>query len=47
MRGIEIGVINRHTLAERTLRYRERWRWDPEGGSWWIEGGLPDLWAGE
>lgn len=47
VREIEIGVINRHTLAERTLRYRERWRWDPEAGSWWIEGGLPDLWAGE
>lgn len=46
VREIEIGVINRHTLAERTVRYRERWRWDEEAKAWWIEGGLPDLSAG-
>ncbi|HZH43513.1 MAG TPA: hypothetical protein VEY50_05475 [Lysobacter sp.] len=45
LREIEIGVINRHTLAERTVRYRERWRWDREAKAWWIEDGLPDLWG--
>ena len=46
-REIEIGVINRHTMAERTLRYTERWRYDAQARRWWIEGGLPDFWAGE
>ena len=46
-REIEIGVINRHTMAERTMRYTERWRYDAAAKSWWIEGGLPDFWAGE
>ena len=47
LRDIDIGVINRHTMAERGLRYRESWRWDPEAGTWWITGGLPDFWRGE
>ena len=46
-REIEIGVINRHNMAERTMRYTEQWRYDPEAGQWWVSGGLPDLWAGE
>lgn len=45
-RLIEIGVINKHTQAERTIRYREEWRWDPEKKTWWVRGGLPDFWAG-
>jgi hypothetical protein len=44
-RQVEIGVVNRHTLAERRVRYSERWRWDPEAKAWWIVDGLPDLWA--
>lgn len=44
-RQIEIGVVNRHTLAERRMRYTERWRWDPEAKAWWIVDGLPDLWT--
>ncbi len=47
LREIQIGVINRHTMAERTVRYTERWRWDAAAGRWWIVDGLPDLWAGE
>lgn len=47
VRLIEVRVINRHTQAERTLRYRERWRWDAEGKRWWLVGGLPDFWDGE
>ena len=46
MRDIEIGVINRHTQAERTVRYREEWRWDPIAKTWWLTSGLPDLWDG-
>jgi hypothetical protein len=36
MRDIEIGVINRNTLAERTVRYRERWRYDEAAKTWWL-----------
>ncbi|MGO1540647.1 MAG: hypothetical protein ACTHZI_10565 [Luteimonas sp.] len=46
-REIEIGVINRHNMEERSLRYTEEWRYDPESRQWWISGGLPDLWAGD
>ena len=46
-RQIELRVINKHTMAERTLRYLERWRWDPEAKRWWLVVGLPDLWNGE
>lgn len=47
LREVEIGVINRHTMAERSLRYTERWRYDAAAGTWWITGGLPDFWSGE
>ena len=46
-REIEIGVINRNTLAERTVRYRERWRYDEAAKTWWLTSGMPDLWQGE
>lgn len=47
VRVVEIGVINRHTMAERTIRYTERWRYDAQAGRWWLISGLPDFWAGE
>ena len=47
MRNIEIGVINRHTMAERTVRYLEQWRWDEDAKAWWLVSDLPDLWAGQ
>lgn len=47
MREIEIGVINRHTMAERTLRYVEHWRYDREARTWWLVNGLPDFWSGQ
>jgi hypothetical protein len=47
VREVEIGVVNRHTQAERTVRYREEWRWDDEDKNWWLTTGLPDLWDGE
>lgn len=46
-RRMEISVINRNTLAERTVMVSERWRWDAEGKRWWQAGGLPDLWQGQ
>ncbi|CBA17558.1 hypothetical protein XACN24_15185 [Xanthomonas albilineans] len=46
-REIELGVINRNTQVERSVRYRERWRWDAEAKTWWLQDGLPDLWNGQ
>ena len=46
-RSVEIGVINRHTQAERMVRYQERWRWDPKAKRWWQMAGLPDFWDGK
>lgn len=46
-RSINIGVINRHTLAERNVRYAEAWEWDAEAKTWWLIGGLPDFWEGQ
>lgn len=45
VRDVEIGVINRNTLTERTMRYRERWRYDAQARNWWLVTGLPDLWG--
>lgn len=47
VRDIDIGVVNRHTLAERSVRYREQWRWDKAAGRWLLMGGLPDFWDGQ
>ena len=47
VRDVEIGVINRNTQAERTVRYRETWRWDAKARTWWVTSGLPDLWTGD
>ena len=46
VRDVEVGAINRHTQAERTVRWREQWRWDPEARRWWQANGLPDFWDG-
>jgi hypothetical protein len=47
VREVEIGVVNRHTQAERTVRFRETWRWDEEAKNWWQTSGLPNLWDGQ
>ncbi len=47
VRNIEVRVINKHTLAERVIRYRERWNWDAQAKRWWLTGGLPDFWQGQ
>ncbi|MCA1714696.1 MAG: hypothetical protein LC715_06190 [Gammaproteobacteria bacterium] len=46
-REIQIGVINKHNMTERSTRYTERWRYDPQAKSWWLTVGLPDFWQGE
>lgn len=46
-RDIEIGVVNRHTLTERRVDYRETWRYDAAADRWWNTSGLPDLWDGD
>ena len=47
VREIDLGVINKHTMTERGMRYTERWHYDPEAKAWWQMNGLPDLWEGE
>jgi hypothetical protein len=47
LREVEIGVVNRNTMAERTLRYTEQWTFDPVRKTWWVSSGLPDFWAGQ
>jgi len=43
-RQVELGVVNRNTQVQRSVRYLEQWRYDPEAGRWWVSSGLPDLW---
>lgn len=40
---IELRLVNLHTQAERVLRVRETWRWDPAARRWWQSEGLPGL----
>ena len=47
VREVNLGVINKHTMTERSLRYTERWHYDPEVKTWWQMTGLSDLWQGE
>ena len=44
VREIQIDLVNRHTLTERSTRYTERWHFDPVTKTWWLVVGLPDLW---
>lgn len=43
---VEIRFVNRNTQVEKLVTDRQRWRWDPEAGRWWLASGLPDLGAG-
>lgn len=45
-RLVEIGLVNTNTMTERTVRYRETWRWDESKKAWWNTAGLPDVWQG-
>ena len=46
LRVEEIGVVNRNTMAERSIRYEERWRYDAPTKTWLVTSGLPDFWSG-
>lgn len=45
MRKVEISVVNRNTMAERGVRYEERWRYDVPSKTWLVTSGLPDFWS--
>ena len=44
LREIEIGVVNKYTMVERTVRYREQWHYDEAHKTWRQMSSLPDLW---
>lgn len=46
VREVDIGVTNRHTMANRNVRYTEEWAFDQGCQCWWLAAGLPDLWRG-
>lgn len=46
IREVEIDLVNRNTLAQRSVRYVERWRYDAASKRWWVVSGLPDFWQG-
>jgi hypothetical protein len=39
----QIGVVNIHTQAERTIVDHQTWRYDPEKKHWWLMSGLPPI----
>ena len=43
VREIQIEIVNRHTLMQRSTRYTERWHYDPATKTWWLAVGLPDV----
>lgn len=43
---VEIRVVNRHSMAERTIQDRQHWRWDKAAKRWWLLSGLPVLTGG-
>lgn len=40
---VEIRLVNRHTLVERTIEDHQLWRWDAQNKRWWLTTGLPRL----
>lgn len=40
---VEVRLVNRHTLVERTVLERQRWRYDAANKAWWLVSGLPRL----
>jgi len=47
IREIQIGIINKHNMTERSIRYTEMWRYDEVAKRWWVVNGLPDFWQGQ
>lgn len=45
-RAVRIELVNRHTLAQRSMRLTELWRYDPATKRWWLASGLPNFWEG-
>ena len=43
IRLLELRIANRHTAAERVVRDRQVWRYDPEAERWWQVSGLPEI----
>lgn len=43
---VELGVLNRHTQAERVVLVHELWRWDEPAKRWWLMSGFPELSGG-
>ncbi|WP_266170386.1 hypothetical protein [Dyella subtropica] len=39
----QIGLVNIHTQAERTVVDHQTWRYDPEKKHWWLTSGLPPI----
>lgn len=40
---VQITLVNRHTLVERSVIDHQVWRWDEEAKAWWLTTGLPDF----
>lgn len=40
---VQMGVVNRHTQAERVMTAHEVWRWDATSKRWWLMSGFPNL----
>jgi len=43
---VQIGVVNRHTQAERVVFAHEIWRWDAPTKRGWLMSGFPSLAGG-
>lgn len=40
---VEIRLVNRHTLVERSVIDRQVWRWKEADKAWWLTTPLPDF----
>ncbi len=43
LQTVQIEIIDRSTQSVRNIVDRQRWRFDPAAGQWWLETGMPDL----
>lgn len=41
--AVEIELIDRATQSVRSIIDRQRWRYDEQAKTWWLESGLPSL----
>lgn len=40
---VQLDIVNRHTMASRTITDVQEWTWDEEAKRWWLVSGLPEL----